>query len=95
MFGQCGRNMIRLPARRLSHNCWVLLQEAARKAKEEGGRKEAARKAKEDETEVSKTEEELLMYINAGATEPLRLTCWDFGGQVLCVCACVCVCKGV
>ena len=31
--------------------------------------------------EIKKMEEQLLLYMNEGADENLRLTCWDFGGQ--------------
>ena len=31
--------------------------------------------------EIKKMEQELLLYINEGYKESLRLTCWDFGGQ--------------
>ena len=31
--------------------------------------------------EIKKMEQELLLYINEGYKESLRLTCWDYGGQ--------------
>ena len=33
------------------------------------------------EPEIKKMEQELLLYINEGYKESLRLTCWDYGGQ--------------
>ena len=33
------------------------------------------------EGEIKKMEQELLLYINEGYKESLRLTCWDYGGQ--------------
>ena len=47
--------------------------------------------------EIKKMEQELLLYINEGYKESLRLTCWDFGGQAeflskksyICMCVCI------
>ena len=33
------------------------------------------------EAKIKKMEQELLLYINEGYKESLRLTCWDYGGQ--------------
>ena len=49
------------------------------------------------EAKIKKMEQELLLYINEGYKESLRLTCWDFGGQAeflskksyICMCVCV------
>ena len=34
------------------------------------------------EAGVKKMEQELLLYMNEGGQETLRMTCWDYGGQV-------------
>ena len=33
------------------------------------------------EAEIKKMEQELLLYMNEGGQETLRMTCWDYGGQ--------------
>ena len=38
--------------------------------------------AAEGHVQVSKTEQELLLYMNE-SEEALRMACWDFGGQVV------------
>ena len=32
--------------------------------------------------QITKMEEELLWYMNEGQNKAMRLTCWDYGGQV-------------
>ena len=31
--------------------------------------------------EIQKMEQQLLLYMNEGGLEKLRMTCWDYGGQ--------------
>ena len=42
--------------------------------------------------EIKKMEQELLLYINEGYKESLRLTCWDYGGQAEFLTSALCWC---
>ena len=44
------------------------------------------------EPEIKKMEQELLLYINEGYKETLRLTCWDYGGQAEFLTSALCWC---